>query len=178
MTFFPTRDEALAILRSERCEQPVIDHCVAVEALALKIGERCSCDLELVSRGALLHDIGRSITHDIQHAVRSVEILKRLEIDERIVLIAQRHIGAGLTAEDALEFGFPPGQYLPETLEEKIVAHADNLIGNPSSPDARRTVKEAIVDFRGKGLLDAAERIMSMHNELSLQCGIDIDEIP
>ena len=48
--------------------------------------------------------------------------------DERLALIAERHIGAGITKEEAIELGLPPKDYLPVTLEEKIVAHADNLI--------------------------------------------------
>ena len=177
MSRLPSRDECLAILKNEKCEQNVINHCIAVEELALKIAKRCGANEELVSRGALLHDVGRGVTHDIWHMVRSVEILKRLGIDELVVLIAQRHVGAGLTPEDAEKLGLPSGQYVPESLEEKVVAHADNLIGNPESPDARRTCKEAVVDFRSRRLLAASERIMKLHNELSLACGLDIDEI-
>lgn len=178
MTFFPTRDEALAILKDEGCDYAVIRHSEAVESLALEMGQRIEgCDLELVSRGALLHDVGRGVTHDIWHVVRSVEILERSEIDDEIIEIVRRHVGAGLTAEEASRLGFPPGQYMPETVEQKVVAHADNLTGNPGSPDARRTVKEAVVRLRKNGKLAASERVMKLHNELSLLCGIDIDEL-
>jgi len=75
-----------------------------------------------------LHDIGRSKTHSIEHGVVGAEILRDLGFDERLALIAERHIGAGITKEEAIELGLPPKDYLPVTLEEKIVAHADNLI--------------------------------------------------
>jgi uncharacterized protein len=47
---------------------------MAVSALAVKFAEACKkrglkVDVELVEVGALLHDIGRSKTHDVNHSV-------------------------------------------------------------------------------------------------------------
>jgi uncharacterized protein len=111
----------------------VVEHCLAVSdyayelALAIK-NNGYDVDVELVRLGGLLHDIGRSKTHGIEHGVVGAEILRALGFDERLALIAERHIGAGITKEEAIELGLPPKDYLPITLEEKIVAHADNLI--------------------------------------------------
>jgi uncharacterized protein len=111
----------------------VVEHCLAVSdyayelALAIK-NNGYDVDVELVRLGGLLHDIGRSKTHGIEHGVVGAEILRDLGFDERLALIAERHIGAGITKEEAIELGLPPKDYLPVTLEEKIVAHADNLI--------------------------------------------------
>lgn len=114
--------------------EDVRKHCRAVAELAvkiaLKIKERGNeIDVEAVRLGALLHDIGRSVTHDpLQHFIKSAEILRREGIDEKIVRIAERHFSAGLTAEEARILGLEPKDYLPETIEEKVVSFADNLV--------------------------------------------------
>ncbi|ACX71906.1 metal dependent phosphohydrolase [Methanocaldococcus vulcanius M7] len=115
------------------CSPDVVEHCLAVSRyayeLSLAIKNRgYDVDVELVKLGGLLHDIGRSKTHGIEHGVVGAEILRTLGFDEKLALIAERHIGAGITKEEAIELGLPPKDYLPVSLEEKIVAHADNLI--------------------------------------------------
>jgi uncharacterized protein len=125
-------EEALSILKS-LCSKDVVEHCLAVSEYAYEIAlaiknNGYDVDVELVKLGGLLHDIGRSKTHGIEHGVAGAEILRNLGFDERVALIAERHIGAGITKEEAIELGLPPKDYLPVTLEEKIVAHADNLI--------------------------------------------------
>ncbi|XRO76324.1 TIGR00295 family protein [Methanocaldococcus sp. 10A] len=125
-------EKALSILKN-LCSKDVVEHCLAVSehayelALAIK-NNGYSVDVELVRLGGLLHDIGRSKTHGIEHGVVGAEILRKLGFDEKLALIAERHIGAGITKEEAIVLGLPPKDYLPITLEEKIVAHADNLI--------------------------------------------------
>ena len=46
----------------------------------------------------------------------------------KYVNITLKHIGAGIPSDEAEILELPPGDYMPCTLEEKIVAHADNLI--------------------------------------------------
>ena len=175
----PTRERCLSILEEAGCEMGVIEHCLAVEKLAILIGQRCGEDIDLVllRAGALLHDVGRGERHDIQHAIRGVEILQGLEIDQRVVNIVKKHIGAGLTKEDTHDLGFPEDDYMPSSLEEKIVAHADNMVGDPSSPDRRKTGEEVVQEFLDKGLPEAAKRAGALHDELSAVCGIDLDKI-
>ncbi len=175
----PSREQCLSILEGAGCEIGVIEHCQAVEELAILIGQRCGdkIDLDLLLAGALLHDVGRSVTHGIQHAIRGVEILRVLGIDKRVVNIVKKHIGAGLTRVDAHSLGFPDDDYMPSTLEEKIVAHADNLVGDILSPKKRKTKEEMIQHLIDKDLPEAAERARALHDELSAICGIDLDEI-
>ncbi len=179
MTGLPTRAECLTILEEEGCEPGVIEHCLAVESLAMKIGNICRAriDLELISAGALLHDVGRSVTHDIQHGIRGVEILEKRSMDARVIDIVRKHIGAGLTPEEASLLGFPYGDYMPATLEEKVVAYSDNLIGNPGSPDARIKSAEFMQECIDKGLDAAAERARALHEELCHLCGVDLNDI-
>ena len=84
-------------------------------------------DIDLVYIGGLLHDIGRSRTHGISHAVEGGKIAIESGLDEKLINIIERHIGAGIPEEEAAALGLPTKDYMPLTIEEKIVAHADNL---------------------------------------------------
>lgn len=125
----PTRDECIMHLVKAGCSENVIEHCKIVAALAIDIAKnRNDVDIRLVECGALLHDIGRGQTHGIEHAGIGAEIARKLNLDERLVLIIERHIGAGITQDGAKALGLEDKSYVPESIEEKIVAHADNLI--------------------------------------------------
>jgi uncharacterized protein len=115
------------ILKHLNCPTHLINHSKAVCRKALKLSSNFDVDIELVETGALLHDIGRSKTNGIDHAVVGAEILKDMGFPDSVSNIALRHIGAGIPKEEALQLGLPPQNYIPLTLEEKIVAHADNL---------------------------------------------------
>ena len=121
-------------------------------------------DKDLIRQGALLHDIGRSKTHGIEHAIEGVEIARRYGYSQDVLNIIERHIGAGITAEEAVKLGLPEKSYLPETLEEKIVAHADNLISGTKEVDVdfviakwQRTIEDSN---------DNIERLIELDNEL------------
>ncbi len=109
-------------------------HCMTVAKLAVEIASKIKkngheIDTRLVELGALLHDIGRAVTNDpFQHFIKSAEIIRKEGLDERIAKIAERHFSAGLDEEDARKLGLPPKNYVPETLEEKVVSFADNLV--------------------------------------------------
>ena len=176
----PTVEMCLSYLAEENVPNNVIDHCMAVEKLALQIAMRITSDeevLALISRAALLHDIGRSKEHGIRHAIVGAEILQKRGLDERIVLIVDRHICAGIDAIEAEEEGLPKRNYIPETLAEKIVAHADNLITERNRAPARWKVSDVIARERSKGYVEQAIRIEKLHEELSTLAGLDIDEI-
>jgi len=98
--------------------------------LALSIADRMKepVNRELVRLGGLFHDIGRSKTHDIGHAIAGVEIGRTLGFSGQLLLIIERHVGAGITAREAERLGLPHKDYLPITAEEQIVSYADNLM--------------------------------------------------
>ena len=129
----------IEILKKEKTPHNVIDHSIAVCKKALKIAQNFpQANLELIQKGALLHDIGRSRTHGIKHAVVGVEIARKYGYGEDVLNIIERHIGAGITKEEAKNLDLFEKSYVPQSLEEKIVAHADNLISG---------TKEVNVDF-------------------------------
>jgi len=126
-------DELIPCLVQAGCDEKVIKHCVTVRNVALNIASGISAtglpvNLDLVAKGAIIHDIGRSVTHGLEHADAGGEICKKLGMGEEIISIVERHIGAGLKSEERVKAGLAPGDRIPQTLEEKIVAHADNLV--------------------------------------------------
>lgn len=125
------RDACIKLLHDLGCAAEVIEHCVAVSELALELAARYygRVDEKLIFRGALLHDIGRSRTHGIDHGFVGGEVAKALKLDGKVVKIIERHVGAGITTEEAKELGLSENvEFMPRTMEEKIVTHADNLI--------------------------------------------------
>ncbi len=169
----PDDDGCLMLLKKYGADERLIRHVMAVHDLAIKIAERCSADKMLVSAGSLLHDIGRTKTNGIMHAYEGYVILQNENIDDRIARIVVKHIGAGISKSDAKKLGLPPIDYMPETLEEKIVAQADNLI----SGSTKIKLSAVIEVYRKKGLEEAAENIARLHSELSAIAGIDLDEL-
>ena len=127
--------------------------------------------MSLVHAGALLHDIGRSEDHSIMHAVIGSKIAEKLGIPVEVREIIRRHTGAGLDAEDVKEFGLPTGDYIPRTVEEKIVAHADNMVSD------NRVVSHvySVDKLATKGSYRGSQRIDDLHWELSELYGEDLD---
>ncbi|MDT8358680.1 MAG: HDIG domain-containing protein [Methanomicrobiaceae archaeon] len=116
------------LLRSTGCPEHVIRHSRAVRDCALGFCGVPEVDTDLVREGAMLHDIGRSETHGIGHAQAGAAICRSLSCPEEVVRIVERHIGAGLTADECALLRLAPRDCVPRSLEEKIVANADNLV--------------------------------------------------
>lgn len=124
---------ARELMRLKLVTQPhVINHIELVTKKAVEIGKILKergfkVDIELLEIGGYLHDIGRSVTHGAGHAVESARIIRELGFSEPLIRMVERHVGAGITAEEAKSLGLPVKDYLPETLEEKILAYADKF---------------------------------------------------
>jgi uncharacterized protein (TIGR00295 family) len=173
MENMPSPKECLNYLEMSGCSEEVINHCKAVREVAVKIAKKAKADVKLVEAGSLLHDIGRSKTHEITHAIEGVKIAKELGLPEVIINIIKKHIGAGLESDEAKRLGLPEKDYIPETLEEKIVCHADSLIDN----NKKQTIENAIEKALLEGHDEYARRLAYLHKELSDICGIDINNI-
>lgn len=165
----PSSQMALSLLSEVGCSKKVINHCRKVSALAVEFAKACkkkglNVDVNLVEVGALLHDIGRSKTHGVNHAVVGVEIAESLNLPESIVSIIECHIGGGIAAEEAKELGLPVKDYFPKTLEQKLVAYADKLI------EGSRVVPiELTIEQFSRKLGEhhpAIDRIIMIHEEL------------
>jgi uncharacterized protein len=167
--------DAIALLISSGCPHDVIEHCKTVAEYARQIainirksagkkGQSIDIDMDAVYLGGLLHDIGRSKTHGIGHAVAGAAIANENGLGDKLVNIIERHIGAGIPKEEAVGLGLPKKDYMPVTIEEKIVAHADNLVfGNKiGTPD------EMVKNLRKKKLDDETiHRFIELNNEIN-----------
>ena len=119
------------ILRNAGMDADDIDHSVKVAEKALEIARRIGdarIDQELVGRGALFHDLGKTKTHDMEHGKIGAEIGCRLGLPGAICDIMEKHIRGGLTEAEALELGLPVKDYTLRSLEERIVIYADRLV--------------------------------------------------
>lgn len=173
-----TRRDAWLALTTAAPPPWVLRHCRCVEALALAM---CDCaerqgiaiDRTVVQQGALLHDIGRSVTQDVRHASVGADLLRKDGWPEPVVLAVERHTGAGIDAREARDLGLGVKDYTPRSLEEKIVAHADNLY----SGDKRLTLDALREKYAAKGLPRALEKIEALHGELAETLDADLEAL-
>ena len=173
-TKYPTREECLAILKQLGCGENVIEHILVVTEIALTFASKIpEADIALVEAGALLHDMGRSKTHGIAHAVEGAKLARERNLPEEVVRIIERHICAGIPKEDAIQLGLPEKDYFPETIEEKIVAHADNLVEGNN----RCTIERSIQILNAQNLPQVAGRVKKLHLELSDIVGKNLDNL-
>lgn len=168
----PNREQAIQLLRQNNCSLQVIRHCIAVADLAVETAYKLAAkgqkiDAELVEAGALLHDLGRSKNHTVDHAIVGAQIAQSTGLPDSVIRIIKRHVGAGITAEEAARFGWPKDIYMPQTLEEKVVSYADKLIDHgrrmPIEAEIRRLQKE--------NKIAAAERVRSLNVEITSLLG-------
>ncbi len=174
---WPSPTECWNRLRAAQPPNWVLDHVAAVESLAVAFAQRAAdqghpVDVALVQCGAILHDIGRSLTQDPTHAFAGARILDDESWPEAIVRIVERHTGAGLTAEDADGLGLPRA-LIPETMEEQLVAHADNLFSGAK----RLQLPDVQAKYHAKGLDAAFERIVALHGRVGQWIGTDPDSV-
>lgn len=156
----------LELLITEGTPENVIEHSKAVYKKAISIATNFNeADCDLIKKGALLHDIGRSKSHGIDHAIIGAEIAKKHGYSQDVQNIIERHIGAGITEDEASELGLPKKSYVPQTLEEKIVAHADNLISGSEEVDIDFVI--AKWKRRIENPDDNIERLIKLNDELT-----------
>ncbi len=174
----PSRTECWALLRDAAPPAWVLEHVACVESLAIAMAQAAAengheVDVPLVHAGAILHDIGRALTQEPKHAHMGAELLRGRDMDARIVDVVERHTGAGITAEDAPSIGVPVKDYTPQTLEQQIVAHADNL----HSGTRRLTLEDVRAKYVAKDLLEAFARIEVLHEHLQHVCGVNLEAL-
>ena len=127
----PNKQAIINIMKLKGVPPQVIAHEIAVSRKAVKIAYavvHVEVNVNLVKIGALVHDIGRSVSHKFDHGLIGAEIIRELEFSEPLARIAECHLLAGLNSEEAKNFGLPEKDFRPQTIEEKIVCLADKYI--------------------------------------------------
>jgi uncharacterized protein len=168
----PDESEALEFHRRVGSSDQVVSHCKLVAKVSkiiakglLEKGQRV--DERIIYSAALLHDIGRSETNSILHGVAGARIVERFGCDESIAEIIRRHVGAGISNEEAEKYGFPKGDYVPKTLEQQVVCFADKLVASETIVSLEREAER----FRRKGL--DVERLYALKESIRLALGQD-----
>lgn len=125
----------------------LIEHSILVAKVAHKIVEHlkkngCVIDEQAVLKGAIFHDVGRTVEHSVRHGYLGGEILRKMGFEEKICNIAERHVGGGISKDESVTLGLPPKDYLPLTLEEKIVCLADKYVEDNMIGPIERTLNK------------------------------------
>jgi len=122
--------------------QNVLQHSIEMAHIAGMLAEELGGDPQIAKAGALVHDIGKAVDHEIQgtHVEIGRRILQKFGANEKIILAMQAH----------------HEEYPYETIESVIVQVADSISG--SRPGARRDSVENYL----KRLHDLEEIAMSV----------------
>ncbi|MGB9718670.1 MAG: HDIG domain-containing metalloprotein [Thermoproteota archaeon] len=142
----PSEEKCVEILLEEGVNSNVLRHVLKVSEMAKDLAGKVESkgyrvDKKLVAAGALLHDIGRAVTHDVSHGVIGGQIVRRRKLDERLAKIVERHVGAGISEEEAVKLKLGSVSLIPETIEEKIVCYADKLVDGDRRVEFAETLK-------------------------------------
>jgi ribonuclease Y len=106
--------------------QNALQHSIEMAHIAGMLAEELAANVQIAKTGALLHDIGKAVDHEVQgtHLEIGKRILEKFNVDRKIIQAMQSH------HED----------YPYETLESVIVQTADAI--SASRPGARRDTLE------------------------------------
>jgi ribonucrease Y len=137
--------------------QNQLSHAVETAKLASVIAAELGADVEIAKAGALLHDLGKALDHNVEgtHAAIGAEFAKRYGVNSKIVnAIASHH-----------------HETEQETLEAAIVEAADAISG--ARPGARRESLDQYIK-RVKALEDIANSHKGVTQSFALQAGREV----
>ena len=167
----PSRDIAFELLRFLKVPYQVRRHSLKVSEKALELAEKITKDninLDLVEIGALLHDVGRSKTHGFKHGIIGGKILRERGFPKELARICETHILGGLDKDDTNNVGLPQKDYLPQTLEEKIICLADKLIAGTKEVSIEQRFEKWFSKYgKTEILIKSKERVQSIQEEIA-----------
>lgn len=101
--------------------QNVLQHSIEMAHIAGMIAEELGADVQIAKAGALVHDIGKALNHEVQgtHIEIGIRILQKFGADQKIIDAMKSH----------------HDDYPHETIESVIVTTADHISGG--RPGAR-----------------------------------------
>lgn len=146
----------------------VLRHSLAVKKIALKFASmHPKADKDFIVSASILHDIGRfkcpPSPKTIFHGVVGAGILRN-EGFRKLALVAERHLGAGISMEDIRRqrLPLPKKDFLPVSIEEKIITLADSLI----DLDKRISLRKAAKRFEKEVGKVVADRLVRLYCEV------------
>jgi len=121
----PTREECIELLKKHNVTKSKLVHTLLVEKVALFLAKKLiekgeSIDLDIISRGALVHDVGKDMQRKTGrcHSKEGYDICKAENIDESICLIVKNHV-----LEEIIEISL-------DNIEQKILFYVDKICKN------------------------------------------------
>jgi uncharacterized protein (TIGR00295 family) len=172
----PSEGDSLALHKKYRSNERIVAHCKTVAKVAMVITDEFKrrhkpVDEKVVLAGALLHDIGRTKIQTVRHGFQGSEILREEGVDDKVVEAVRRHVGAGISADEARSLGLPDFDYIPNSLEERIVCFADKMVDG----DTVRPFNGEIQRFLKKG--HDVGRLLSLKRGLAQALGTDPEKL-
>jgi ribonucrease Y len=137
--------------------QNVLRHLVESAHIAAALAAELGTDLTLAKRCALLHDIGKAVTHEVEgsHALIGAEIARRLKESPEVVHAIESH----------------HGEVEQRTVEAVLAQTADAISG--SRPGARRESLETYVK-RLERLEQICESYPGVEKTFAMQAGREV----
>ncbi len=131
--------------------QNVLQHSIEMAHLAGMLANELGADADIARAGALLHDIGKAVDHEVQgtHVEIGRRILEKFGVDARVIQAMQSH----------------HEEYPYETPESMIVQVADAI--SAGRPGARRDTVERYLDRLGDleriaGTFEGVEKVYAI----------------
>ena len=137
--------------------QNQLRHAVETAHIAAMIAEEIRADIEIARRGALLHDVGKSIDHETEgtHAIIGGNLARRFKMPEPIAHCIEAH-------HDEVEI---------ESIEAIIVQISDAISGG--RPGARRESVDRYIE-RLRALEDIATSFEGVGQAFAIQAGREV----
>lgn len=109
--------------------QNVLMHSIEMSHIAAMIASELGADVSVARKGALFHDIGKAVDHEVQgtHVEIGRKILQKFGMDEKVIRAMEAH----------------HEEYPYSSLESRIVQTADSISG--ARPGARKDTVEIYI---------------------------------
>ena len=137
--------------------QNVLWHSVEMAHIAAIIAEEVGADVAVARAGALLHDIGKTVSQEVQgtHVEIGIRILQKYNVDEKVIIAMRAH----------------HEEYPYDTPESIIVQVADAISGG--RPGARRDSIENYIKRLGE-LEKIATDMPGVEKAFAIQAGREV----
>lgn len=143
----------------------LVNHSRSVADKALELAKQhpeMNLDLQFIEEAALLHDLSvfccnapsidcHGDSPYICHGYQGAELLRKAGYPKH-ARVCERHTGTGITREmiETEQLPLPPGDYVPETLEEQLICFADKFFSK-TKPGKEKSVEKVRAGLQKHG---------------------------